>query len=411
MSDGPVGGDTAQAFDPSSMRVLIIDDQEHVRTYVRTVLKNAGVTDVTEAGDGAKALAAVTQPGAWFDLILCDLRMPERDGIETIRSFASLGIHSAIAIMSVEEERVIETAGLLAEMQGLRLLGSVPKPLTADKLEALFAKMREGESHTAENAVMAPESDLPDAFAREQFRLVYQPKVAMRTGAFAGVEALVRWKHPSIGVLHPASFLSLIESSAEYSALLAEFTLAEAIACAGRWREAGRELRVAVNLSARALDRLDLPERLTAMCAARSVEPGWITLELAESDVARDDVRLIEVATRLRLKGFTLSIDDFGTGQSGTAKLQRLPFSELKIDRQFVDGCSRNAAHRSVVETSLALARSLKMTCVAEGVQQRPDWDLLEQLGCDVMQGYFIARPMSEEGLEAWAMQWMLRGT
>jgi EAL domain-containing protein (putative c-di-GMP-specific phosphodiesterase class I) len=409
MADGVVGGDAAKAFDASSMSVLIIDDQEHVRTYVRTVLKNAGVTAITEAGDGKQALAAVMQPGAWFDLILCDLRMPERDGIETIRSFASLGIHSAIAIMSVEEERVIETAGLLAEMQGLRLLGSVPKPLTADKLDALFAKLRDDQSNAAVDAVMAPESDLPAAFAREQFRLVYQPKIAMRTGTFAGVEALVRWKHPSMGVLYPASFLPLVERSADFSALLAEFTLVEAIACAGRWREAGRELLVAVNLSARALDRLDLPERLTTMCAAQGVETGWITLELTESDVARDDVRLIEVATRLRLKGFTLSIDDFGTGQSGTAKLQKLPFSELKIDRRFVDGCSRNAAQRSVVETSLALARSLKMNCVAEGVQQRPDWDLLDQLGCDVMQGYFIARPMSEEGLEAWAMQWMLR--
>jgi EAL domain-containing protein (putative c-di-GMP-specific phosphodiesterase class I) len=411
MPDGSAGSVAAPKFDPASLKVLIIDDQSHVRTYVHTVLKNAGVSDITEAGDGAQALAAVTQPGAFFDLILCDLRMPERDGIETIRALASLGVQSAIAIMSVEEERVIETAGLLAEMQGLRLLGTVHKPLTAEKLDALFSKMRESAPRTGGDAAMAPAVDLPEAFAREQFRIVYQPKVAMRTGAFAGVEALVRWKHPTLGVLLPASFLPLIESSAEHSASLAEFTLSEAIACAGHWRTAGRELRVAINLTARAFDRLDLPERLNAMCVAQGVEPESITLEVTESDVERDAVRLIDVATRLRLKGFTLSIDDFGTGRSGTAKLQRLPFSELKIDRQFVDGCSRNGAQRSVVETSLALARSLKMNCVAEGVQDRPDWDLLNQLGCDVMQGYFIARPMSEEGLEAWAMQWMLRGT
>src|SRR5579871_5074754 len=143
MPDQPAAGGVAAEFDPSSLRVLIIDDQSHVRTYVRTVLKNAGVTDVTEAGDGAQALATVTQPGAPFDLILCDLRMPERDGIETIRALSALGIQSAFAIMSVEEERVIETAGLLAEMQGLRLLGTAPKPLTAEKLDVLFAKMRE----------------------------------------------------------------------------------------------------------------------------------------------------------------------------------------------------------------------------------------------------------------------------
>ena len=200
-----------------------------------------------------------------------------------------------------------------------------------------------------------------------------------------------------------------MEGSDDLSASLSDFSLREAIACAGRWRESGRELSVAINLSARAFDRLDLPERLNQMCLDHRVEPECVTLELTETYVARDAVRLIDVATRLRLKGFTLSIDDFGTGQSGLSKLQRLPFNELKIDRQFVNGCAQSASQRSVVEASLALARSLKMVSVAEGVQQRGDWDLLSELGCDVMQGYFIARPMSEEGLEAWAMQWMLR--
>ena len=117
---------------------------------------------------------------------------------------------------------------------------------------------------------------------------------------------------------------------------------------------------------------------------------------------------MIDVAARLRLKGFRLSIDAFGTGESGLSKLQKLPFNEMKIDRRFVDGCSTSSTKRSVVEASLALARNLKMTSLAEGVQQRPDWDLLDELGCDVMQGFFIARPMSEEGLEAWSAQWAL---
>src|SRR5471032_1953961 len=152
MADLAAGADATGKFDPAALKVLIIDDQLHVRTYVRTVLKNAGVTDVTEAGDGAQALAAVTQPGAWFDLILCDLRMPERDGIETIRAFAALGLESPIAIISVEEERVIETAGMLAEVQGLRLLGTIAKPLTAEKLDMLFAKMRDVAPVRAEDA-------------------------------------------------------------------------------------------------------------------------------------------------------------------------------------------------------------------------------------------------------------------
>jgi EAL domain-containing protein (putative c-di-GMP-specific phosphodiesterase class I) len=411
MADGPIGREESAAFDPASLSVLIVDDQSHVRNWVRTVLKNAGVAQMSEAGDGGEALAAVTQPGAWFDLILCDLRMPERDGIETIRAFAALGLESAIAIMSVEEERVIETAGMLAEVQGLRLLGTIAKPLTSEKLEVLFAKLREAAPHRPEDTKVAPEGDLMNAFVGQELSLVYQPKIWMRTGKFAGVESLVRWKHPALGLFLPGSFVPMMERSEDLSASLTEFSLRETIACVGRWRDAGRELRAAINLSARAFDRLDLPERVNAMCLAHRVEPEWITLELTETYVARDAVRLVDVATRLRLKGFTLSIDDFGTGQSGLSKLQKLPFNELKIDRQFVNGCAQSATQRSVVEASLALARSLKMVSVAEGVQHRPDWDLLVQLGCDVMQGYFIARPMSEEGLEAWTMQWMMRGS
>jgi EAL domain-containing protein (putative c-di-GMP-specific phosphodiesterase class I) len=400
---------TPPVEDYSEVRVLVIDDQTHVRHWVRTVLKQMGIMEVTDAADGRDALAAVTQPGAWFDLILCDLRMPERDGIETIRAFAALGLESGVAIMSIEEERVIETAAMLAEVQGLRMLGTIPKPLTAEKLQPVLDRMREVPRASSDEPVMAPETDLRNAFVRGELLLLYQPKVRMRTGQFAGVEALVRWRHPELGLIQPASFVSHIEASDEFSAGLVDFSLKASVACAGRWREAGRELRVAINLCARAFDHLDLPERIETLCIDAHVPAELITLEVTETQVARDDIRMIDVATRLRLKGFHLSVDDFGTGQSGLSKLQRLPFNEIKIDRQFVHGCAGNATQRSVVEASLALARSLRMTSVAEGIQQRPDWDLLDQLGCDVMQGYFIGRPMTEEGLEAWAAQWTLR--
>jgi EAL domain-containing protein (putative c-di-GMP-specific phosphodiesterase class I) len=409
MADQPDEHGIPEEFDPAALTVLVVDDQSHVRQWVRAVLRSAGVSQISEAADGGEALAAVTQPGAWFDLVLCDLRMPERDGIETIRAFAALGLESAIAIMSVEEERVVETAGMLAEVQGLRLLGTLAKPLTKEKLDHLFSRLREVTPRRPPGTMMAPEGDLSHAFTRQEFTLAYQPKIWMRSGKFAGVESLIRWKHPALGLFHPGSFIPLMEDSEELSASLTDFSLRESIACIGRWRRSGRDLRVAINLSARAFDRLDLPERVNAMCLEHRVEPECITLELTESYVARDSVRLIDVATRLRLKGFTLSIDDFGTGESGLSKLQKLPFNELKIDRLFVNGCSRSTTQRSVVEASLALARSLKMTSVAEGVEDRADWDLLNQLGCDMMQGYFIARPMSEEGLDAWIEQWNLR--
>jgi EAL domain-containing protein (putative c-di-GMP-specific phosphodiesterase class I)/FixJ family two-component response regulator len=391
-------------------RVLVIEDQAHVRSWVRTVLRSIGVTEVVETANGHEAFVAVTQPGERFDLILCDLHMPVRDGIETIRTFAALGIDSAIVITSIEEERVIETAGMLAELRGLRLLGTIPKPITAEKLEPLFERMHELTDVRRTAAVMAPEQDVRYAFERRELVLFYQPKVSLLTGKFVGVEALARWQHPTLGLLQPGAFIELMERSDEHSALLTDFAAKEAVGCAGRWHASGRELRVAMNISARAFDDLEFPEKMQAICRTASLPSDRITLEVTETQVARDPIRMADVATRLRLKGFVLSIDDFGTGQSGLANLQKLPFNEIKIDRQFIHGCSTSATQRSVVDASLALARSLKMTAVAEGVENRSDWDLLAALGCDVMQGFFIARPMSEHGLEAWATQWMLRG-
>jgi EAL domain-containing protein (putative c-di-GMP-specific phosphodiesterase class I)/ActR/RegA family two-component response regulator len=392
-----------------AISVLVIDDQSHVRHWIRGVLGGVGISQVTEATDGRDALSKVTEPGAHFDLILCDLGMPGRDGIETIRALASLSIDASIAILSMEEERLIEMAAVLAESQGLKLVGALSKPLTGEKLDAVLATMRLARAPDAPQSVIAPEYDLAAAFVKRELRLMYQPKVEVATKRFAGVEALVRWKHPQLGMFQPSAFVPLIEGSDDYSALLIDYSLDEAIACVGRWLARGRELRVAVNLAARAFDKLDLPERVEAIARKYRVPPEMITIEVTETQVARDAIRMLDVATRLRLKRFRLSVDDFGTGHSGLQQLQELPFNEMKIDRRFVDGCSGSAVKRSVVEASLALAKSLKLVSVAEGVQAREDWEMLEALGCDVVQGYYIARPMTEDGLETWTEQWAAR--
>jgi EAL domain-containing protein (putative c-di-GMP-specific phosphodiesterase class I) len=400
---------TEKSSENAQLSVLIIDDQPIVRDWTRGVLRTMGITRVSEASDGRDAIAKVTQPGAQFDLILCDLGMPGRDGVETIRSLAALGIDSAVAILSMEEERIIEMAASLVESQGLRLVGTIVKPLTPEKVGKILERMRSGQAPGSTDQAVAPEFDLAEAFVGHELRLMYQPKVVMKTRRFAGAESLVRWKHPRLGMFQPSAFVPLIEGSEAYSALLIDFSLEESIACAGRWKALGKELRVSVNLSARAFDRLDLPDRLEAIARKHGVPPEQITIEVTETQVARDAIRMLDATTRLRLKRFNLSVDDFGTGHSGLQQLQDLPFNELKIDRRFVDGCSTSSVKRSVVEASLALARSLKLVSVAEGVQTSADWDLLGELGCDVVQGYYIARPMTEEGLATWAANWAAR--
>lgn len=390
------------------LRVLVIDDQEHVRKWIRRVLKSIGIINVTEAEDGESALACVTAPGAGFELILCDLKMPRTDGIELIRAFSALRLETNVILLSMEPERVLETSALLAEEQGLRVLGALAKPLTAEKLEPILRSGAVSQQNAADEGAKLHPDELRAALKSGTLHLLYQPKIAMATGRLSGVEALARWKHPDFGLVMPDTFVSLCEESAELGTWLLDLTIRDALAFAARTIEGGLELDVAVNVHARAFDDISLPDRLERLATDARVPTNMITLEITECSVANDAINMLDVATRLRLKGFNLAIDDFGTGHSGLSQLRRLPFNQLKIDRQFVHGSADSSSKRSVVEASVALARNLQMTSIAEGVQRRPEWDLLQSLQCEEMQGYFTARPMTEDGLAAWTAQWNL---
>ncbi len=395
----------------AALRVLVIDDQEHVRKWVRRVLKSVNIENVAEAEDGRAALAQVTAPGSAFDLILCDLKMPNTDGIQLIRAFSEMRLDTAVILLSMEPERVFETSSQLAEEQGLRVLGAVAKPLTVEKLQPLLNSGIFGDAPKPKSASPVSHDKLREALPSGALHLLYQPKINMATGRVAGVEALARWRHPDYGTVMPDIFVALCEASKPLGDWLLNFTLVEAIAFAGRARESGMDLDVAVNVHAGAFDDATLPDRVEALVLESGTAPNRVTLELTERSVADDAIRMVEVATRLRLKDFNLAIDDFGTGQSGLSQLRRLPFNQLKIDRQFVHGSTESTSKRSVVEASVALARNLQMTSVAEGIQRRPEWDLLQGLGCEEMQGFFTARPMTEEGFLAWSAQWNLHSS
>jgi EAL domain-containing protein (putative c-di-GMP-specific phosphodiesterase class I) len=391
----------------ASLSVLVVDDQEHVRRWIRRVLADMGITKIAEAADGKDALARVAAPGAVFDLILCDLKMPGFDGVQLIRSMALIGIQTAVILISVESERVLETSALLAEERGLRVLGVVAKPVSTEKLAPLIKSMDEVIPLPHGDPV-PPREQLRGELTNGALHLVYQPKIEMATGRLAGVEALARWRHPELGTLQPDAFVKLCEEVPVLGSWLLDFCLDSALGFAARWVEDGHPVDVAVNVHAGAFDDLELPDRIEGLAKTHGVPTSRLTLEVTERSVAQDAVRMLDVATRLRIKGFGLAIDDFGTGQSGLAQLRRLPFNQLKIDGQFVHGSAESGSKRSVVEASVALARNLQLTSVAEGVQRRAEWDLLQDLGCEQMQGYFTARPMTEEGLQAWVAQWEL---
>jgi EAL domain-containing protein (putative c-di-GMP-specific phosphodiesterase class I) len=185
--------------------------------------------------------------------------------------------------------------------------------------------------------------------------------------------------------------------------------LVQALAQTRRWRQAGLLLHIGVNVAMDNLARLDFAEFVFDELDRQGVPPDALVLEVTESQLAADRRTPMDVLTRLRLRGVGLSIDDFGTGYSSLAQFRDLPFGELKIDRSFVHGSHDQATQRAIFATSLDLSHRLGLTAVAEGVEDRADWDAVRAAGCDLAQGYFIARPMPAEHLPQWAAAWRAR--
>ncbi len=390
----------------AALRALIIDDQREVRVAVRDALFESGVTDVVEASSGLAALALVKSAERPFDVILCDLQMPDRDGIEVLRDLSALGVRAAVIIMSVEDYRVIEIAGTLASLQGLYMLGTVQKPVLPDVLSQMLSGISSPAARDDAAIVPLSPEAFAEAFSTDDLVLHYQPQLDRATRQLLGAEALVRWNHATRGLMYPKEFMPEVERSDEVAAALTRFALAEAIAFAGRMQRRGLPIAVSINLFARDFEQLDLPDRIARLAQDAGVPPDHITLEITETDVVGNMVRMADVALRLHLKGFRLSVDDFGTGESGLAQLKNAPFSELKIDKEFIDGCSDSTLKRSVTYTCVGLAGRLGMETVAEGVQNQRDIHTLEELGCDRFQGFFFARPMSEGDFIVWASEW-----
>ncbi len=228
----------------------------------------------------------------------------------------------------------------------------------------------------------------------EQLSLHYQPKYALDDGTLVGVEALLRWEHPTRGPVSPAEFIPIAEGTSLIHALTT-WVVAQAVAQAARWSDAGRPVQVAVNLSARCLLDQRLPKDVAALLEESALPAALLRLEITESAVIADPGRAITVLTQLRDLGVALSLDDFGTGYSSMSYLQRLPVDELKVDRSFVTHLRPGATETALVRAVVDLAHSLGLTVVAEGVETQATLDLLRTLGCDVAQGFHLGRPVS----------------
>jgi EAL domain-containing protein (putative c-di-GMP-specific phosphodiesterase class I) len=368
--------------------------------------RELGVPMIYEAASGIEALDLLRMLVLPPDLLIVDLEMPGMDGIELIQQLHQRRIVIPLIVASGRETALIQSVETVARSLGLPVLAGLQKPLRSALVRAAFERFGDEAGSAGEPAPIDPGSvvsvdELARAIGVGEIAVHYQPKVDMRTGIVRGVEALARWHRAGSGFMRPDLFIAL----AEREGLIHDLTLsvmAQALAQAATWNSHGLRLSMAINLSPRLLEKAALVDEVTAMVNRHGLRTEQVVLEITETSVVGYLGAALGVLARLRLKGFGLSIDDYGTGFSSMQQLARIPFTELKIDRSFVHGAHQRTNLRVILQSALDMARQLDLVTVAEGIETLEDWRLLQECGCSVGQGYLIAHPMPAAEIPVW---------
>lgn len=389
-----------------NLRFLIVDDDADQRYLLARTLNRMGIGNVVEASSGRAALEVLGHTGDSVDIVISDLQMPDVDGMELIRHIGERALPVSMILVSALDGVLLGSAATMTEAYGVKIIGTIEKPATRDKL---FAVLREfhPRASVADQTIdtgFAPVGDQVLAgISGGQFEPFFQPVVELATGRVVGAEALARWRHPAYGILGPETFLAPL-TRAGYLDELSWIMLALAALEAGRWRDAGLHLSVSVNVSATSLADPTYADAVTQIVSGQGLEPSAMVIEVTESEAILNVAAALENLTRLRMRGFGLAIDDYGVGYSSMQELSRMPFTELKIDRSFVMAATTSEKHRMMINHTVEVGRLLGLKTIAEGVETRAERDILAGLGCEMIQGFFIAEPMESHEFMRWMM-------
>jgi EAL domain-containing protein (putative c-di-GMP-specific phosphodiesterase class I) len=383
----------------TTQSILVIDDDHSLGEFISAAAQHFGFRCVVTA-DADSFLKELTPE---VTLLMIDLVMPKVDGVEMLRRLAELKCDSRIVLMSGLSGRVIQTAEQLAKTLGLAVIGHLRKPFRLRDLENAF------ESSLASIPKKAPQSrkmvisddELKRAIERDEFVLHYQPQIALGIGDVVGVEALVRWQHPTHGLVFPDHFITRIEELGlidELGWLVASRAFSEI----GLLRTDGGPMPLALNCSVHSLQDLSFPDKLSSLAMEKGVLPQNTIIELTESGLLSNYAHTLDVLARLRVKHFELSIDDFGTGYSMMQQLQTIPATELKIDKSFVQNKHGSKSDLVMVIKMIEIGHELGLRVVAEGVETTEQLQFLRANQCDLAQGYLFSRALPVDELAVW---------
>lgn len=376
----------------SYKQALLVDDDPVFRALAEDLVLDCGVEQVDTAESGLDALSKLSA-GLKPDLLICDLNMPAHDGVSLIRSLSERRFAGRVVIISGEDHSVIDTVAKLAKMQSLNIIGTIRKPLT---LEALADVLSRGSPAAApKKPAFAPAQPmlLDAAIDGDALHPFFQAKVSMTTGQITGAEALARIAVTPTELASPVAYVELAERNNRIDDLT--FVLTRIVALHTKaFFVSGKPMPVSINISPVSLTNLAFPDMMANAVQGVGIPASQVTLEVTETRLLDYSPSVLDIFARLRIKGFGLSIDDFGTGASNIDRLQMYPFTELKIDQSFTRNALIDNFARTSVEMSVKLAKEAGLKIVAEGVETAEMWSFLADLGIDEAQGYLMAKPL-----------------
>ena len=379
-------------------RLLIVDGQQEDVDFVKAIADRMGYA-VASAKHASEfiALAESFAP----TVVLLDLQLPQGDGVEIMRLLVARDCKAEIILMSATDPRVMSATYDLGASRGLTMAGCLSKPMSPKDLQTKLSTV-----YKQDRALTA--QDLERALNEKELVAYYQPKASLSAGggwSIDGVEALVRWQHPSLGLVMPDEFIPL----AERTGLIGRLTdqvLDQALAQMRHWTDIGLHLKCAVNVPPSLVTDLEFPDRIAALLAGHGLQGNQLALELTETATMQDPTRTMDILTRLRVKQIGLSLDDFGTGYSSLTRLYQMPFDELKIDKSLVMSVPRSREANTMVSSLIELGHNLGLKICAEGVESRAALDLLEIFSCDRCQGFYLSRALPASEISSFVTRW-----
>jgi EAL domain-containing protein (putative c-di-GMP-specific phosphodiesterase class I) len=395
-------------MDIAHLHFLVAVGDARARASLCDMLGSLGATQITEVPDGHTALRCFQDSFTpAVNIAVIDIGLAGMDGLELIRSLAAMNCRARVIVIGALENTLLFSVETMAQAYGIELLGTLAKPVNGQGLKEMIGHYRPPAppSHHQPGPTFTF-SQVGVGLQARQFEPYFQPKIALETGHIKGLEVFARWIHPEHGVLGPGSFIDALEENNRID-FLDWCMIEKAVERCREFQDQGLPVEISINVAPETLAHPAFIQQISACVERHLVLPQYLTFEMPESSVLTNDPSFLERLVRLRMIGYGLAIDDYGTGRSNLQLLARVPFTELKIDRSFVDGASRRRALGTVLSSCLGLARSLDRESCAVGVETRQDWDFLQGLGCTYAQGYHIARPMKAEAFPGWVEDWM----